>query len=147
MAFYGLPHPNAAAGAPAAPAHPPPKPQGARFELHTLPVRLRPAPFPISRFLNLSMVLHPGKRSNGCSCRFQIDPKSVADGDTINVYVDTADPRESGSVPREVQKAAEERAKARAAKNYQKADALQKVIVDAGYRFVELHIDHLFYLP
>ncbi|CAL4958436.1 unnamed protein product [Urochloa decumbens] len=83
---------------PAAP--PPPKPQGAKFELHTLP----------------------------------IDPKSVADGDTINVYVDTADPRESGSVPREVQKAAAERTKARAAKNYQKADALQKVIVDAGYR-------------
>jgi cysteinyl-tRNA synthetase len=64
----------------------------------------------------------------------QIDPKSVADGDTVNVYVDTADPREAGSVPREVQKAAAERAKARAAKNYQKADALQKIIVDAGYR-------------
>lgn len=69
---------------------------------------------------------------------YQIDPKSVADGDTINVYVDTADPRESGSVPREVQKAAAERAKARAVKNYQKADALQKVIVDAGYRFLSI---------
>ena len=63
---------------------------------------------------------------------YQIDPKSVADGDTVNVYIDTADPREA--VPREVQKAAAERAKARAAKNYQKADALQKIIVDAGYR-------------
>nr|CAB3476148.1 unnamed protein product [Digitaria exilis] len=86
LAFYGLPHPNAAASTPAATAPPPPKPKGAKFELHTLP----------------------------------IDPKSVADGDTINVYVDTADPRESGSVPREVQKAAEERAKARAvlAKKY-----------------------------
>lgn len=63
-----------------------------------------------------------------------IDPKSVADGDTVNVYVDAADPREAGSVPREVQKAAAERARARAAKDYQKADALQKVIVDAGYR-------------
>jgi hypothetical protein len=65
----------------------------------------------------------------------------VADGDTINVYVGGhgADPWEweSGSVPREVQKAAAERA----AKNYQKADALQKIIVDAGYRFLEVRID------
>ncbi|KAL5671124.1 hypothetical protein ACJX0J_015430, partial [Zea mays] len=103
LSFYGLPHPNAAAAAAGAPAaRPPPKKaqQGAKFELHTLP----------------------------------IDPKSVADGDTVNVYVDAADPREAGSVPREVQKAAAERARARAAKDYQKADALQKVIVDAGYR-------------
>ncbi|KAL6847985.1 hypothetical protein ACP4OV_022113 [Aristida adscensionis] len=106
LAFYGLPHPNAAATsapAPAPPHHaapPPPKPQGAKFELHTLPV----------------------------------DPKAVSDGDTINVYVDAADPRESGGVPREVQKAAAERARARAARDYHKADALQKIIVDAGYR-------------
>lgn len=60
----------------------------------------------------------------------------MADGDTITVYVDTADPRESNSVPREVQEAATERIKARAAKNYEKADTLQKIIVDAGYRQV-----------
>lgn len=42
LSFYGLPHPNAAAAAAGAPAaRPPPKKaqQGAKFELHTLPVR------------------------------------------------------------------------------------------------------------
>lgn len=78
----------------------------------------------------------PRLRDDQCSCRFshQVDAKSVADGDTVNVYVDTSDSRVCGSVPREVQKAAAERARARAAKNYQKADALLKTIVDAGYR-------------
>jgi len=56
LSFYGLPHPNAAAGTPAAPP-PPKKPQGAKFELHTLPVRARPAG---SRFLNLSVVAPTG---------------------------------------------------------------------------------------
>ncbi|KAM0889172.1 hypothetical protein ACQ4PT_027898 [Festuca glaucescens] len=63
-----------------------------------------------------------------------VDAKAVADGDTITVYVDMANPHESRNVPHEVQEAAVERIKARAAKNYQKADALQKIIVDAGYR-------------
>lgn len=58
----------------------------------------------------------------------------MADGDTITVYIDTADPRESGNVPREIQKAAAERTRARAARDYQKADGLQKMIADAGYR-------------
>jgi cysteinyl-tRNA synthetase len=70
-----------------------------------------------------------------CRCRVsQVNAKSVADGDTVTVYVDASDPRVCGSVPREVQRAAEERARARAAKNYQKADALLKTVVDAGYR-------------
>ncbi|CAM0879700.1 unnamed protein product [Alopecurus aequalis] len=76
------------------------RPQGVKYELHTLPV----------------------------------NAKDVADGDTITVYVDTADPREFSNVPRDVQEAAVERIKAREAKNYQKANALQKIIVDAGYR-------------
>lgn len=67
----------------------------------------------------------------------------MADGDTITVYVDTADPRESGSVPREVHEAAIARAKARAVRNYQKADALQKTIVDAGYRLTQTHMLYL----
>ncbi|KAJ4979888.1 hypothetical protein NE237_010668 [Protea cynaroides] len=65
-----------------------------------------------------------------------VDVKAVADGDTITVYVNTADPRESSCVPRDVQVAALERSKARAAKNYAKADAFQKNIVDAGYRIL-----------
>ncbi|CAL5366450.1 unnamed protein product [Camellia sinensis] len=63
-----------------------------------------------------------------------VDAKAVADGDTITVYVSTMDPRESSSVPIDVQIAAVERSKARAGKNYAKADALQKQIVDSGYR-------------
>ncbi|KAF8396990.1 hypothetical protein HHK36_018628 [Tetracentron sinense] len=63
-----------------------------------------------------------------------VDVKAVADGDTITVYVNTEDPRESSSVPRDVQVAATQRSKARAVKNYTKADELQKKIVDAGYR-------------
>jgi hypothetical protein len=72
-----------------------------------------------------------------------VDAKAVADGDTITVYVDMANPHESGNVPREVQEAAAERIKLRAAKNYQKADALQKIIVDAGYRSLRSNINEL----
>ncbi|VAH73116.1 unnamed protein product [Triticum turgidum subsp. durum] len=106
LAFYGLPHPNEAGSAPppAAGHHAPPaqhsapahKPQGVKFELHTLPV----------------------------------DAKAVADGDTVTVYVDTND------APSEIKKAAAERTKARAARNFPTADALQKTIADAGYRMV-----------
>ncbi|KAJ0978336.1 hypothetical protein J5N97_013810 [Dioscorea zingiberensis] len=67
-----------------------------------------------------------------------VDPKAVADGDTITVYVDTSSPRESGIVPREVHEAAIERARARAARNYKEADALQKIMVAAGYRVINL---------
>ena len=52
------------------------------------------------------------------------------------MYVSTLDPRESASVPRDVQIATVERSKARAQKNYTKADALHKTIIDSGYRLV-----------
>lgn len=63
-----------------------------------------------------------------------MDVKAVADGDTVTVYVSTMDPRESSSVPKEVQVAAAQRAKARAKRNYPEADALHKKITDMGYR-------------
>lgn len=69
-----------------------------------------------------------------CLDEKKVDAKAVADGDTVTVYVSTADPRESTCVPRDVQTAAVQRSKARAAKNYAKADALHKQIVDSGYR-------------
>lgn len=50
------------------------------------------------------------------------------------MYVSTADPRESSSIPNDVQMAAAERSEARAVRNYAKADALHKKIVDSGYR-------------
>lgn len=52
----------------------------------------------------------------------------------MTVYVSTADPRESSSVPRDVKTAAVQRSKARAGKNYTKADELHKKIIDSGYR-------------
>ena len=60
----------------------------------------------------------------------------MADGDTVTVYVSTTDPRESSCVPREVQVAAVQRSQARAEKNYTKADAIHKKIIDSGYRLV-----------
>ncbi|KAL1559403.1 arginine permease [Salvia divinorum] len=67
-----------------------------------------------------------------------VDPKAVADGDTITVYVSVEDSRESANVPREVQVAAVERAKARTQRNYDRADELHKHIIDAGYRVINL---------
>ncbi|GMN41208.1 hypothetical protein TIFTF001_010433 [Ficus carica] len=67
-----------------------------------------------------------------------VDAKAVADGDTVTVYVNTEDPRESSCVPRDVQTAAVQRSKARSQKNYAKADALHKQIIDSGYRVINL---------
>lgn len=57
----------------------------------------------------------------------------------MTVYVSTADPRESSSIPGDVQMAAVEREEARAERNYAKADALHKKIIDSGYR-LEIYI-------
>ena len=54
----------------------------------------------------------------------------------MTVYVSTTDPRESSCVPREVQVAAVQRSQARVEKNYTKADAIQKKIIESGYRLV-----------
>ncbi|KAL2227366.1 UNVERIFIED_CONTAM: Staphylococcal-like nuclease CAN2 [Sesamum indicum] len=72
-----------------------------------------------------------------------VDAKAVADGDTINVYISTRDPRESSNVPREVQVAAVERSKARAQKNYNKADELHRQIIDAGYRVLTVQNEEI----
>lgn len=107
LAFYGLPLPHSLVeltnGAP------PSRPQGLKFELHTIPV----------------------------------DAKAVADGDTITVYVSTADPRESSIVPRDVQVAAVQRAKARAQRNYDHADELHKQMNDLGYRVINLQNEEI----
>lgn len=67
-----------------------------------------------------------------------VDAKAVADGDTVTIYVSTAEPRESSCVPREVQTALVQRSQARSRKNYEKADALHKQIIDSGYRVINL---------
>nr|CAB3476146.1 unnamed protein product [Digitaria exilis] len=61
---------------------------------------------------------------------------AVTDGDTITVYVNVANHPESVNVPQEVRKAATERIKAQMTKNYQQADALQKIMKGSGYRFL-----------
>lgn len=67
-----------------------------------------------------------------------VDEKAVSDGDTITVYVSAADPRESSLLPREVQVLATQRSKARAQKDYAKADALHKKITDLNYRMINV---------
>ncbi|CAL0307567.1 unnamed protein product [Lupinus luteus] len=72
-----------------------------------------------------------------------VDAKAVADGDTITVYVSTTDPRESSIVPGNVHTAAVERAEARARRDYTKADALHKQIIDSGYRVIPVQEEEI----
>ncbi|KAF3327418.1 nuclease CAN2 [Carex littledalei] len=65
-----------------------------------------------------------------------VEAKLVGDGDGMTVHVNTEDPRESGTVPIEVQEAAIERRQARAIRDYVRADALHKIIMDCGYRVI-----------
>ncbi|CAH2058625.1 unnamed protein product [Thlaspi arvense] len=67
-----------------------------------------------------------------------VDPKAVADGDTITVYVSSSDPIVSSSIPREVNVAVVQRAKAREKKDYTKADELHQKIIDSGYRVLNI---------
>lgn len=67
-----------------------------------------------------------------------VGAKAVADGDTITAYVSTSDPRESCLVPQDIQIAALERSEARAQRDYVRADALHKSMVDAGYRVLNI---------
>ncbi|KAI3846029.1 hypothetical protein MKW92_016119 [Papaver armeniacum] len=67
---------------------------------------------------------------------FRVDARNVSDGDCLTVYVDVVDTREASNVPKVVQIAISEQLKARAFKNYAKADTLNKMIVDAGYRLL-----------
>ncbi|KAI6691873.1 hypothetical protein NL676_019583 [Syzygium grande] len=83
----------------------------------------------------------PASLPQGVVFEFQtipVDARCVTDGDGITVYVSTSDPRESCLVPQEVQIAAIERSEARAQRDYTRADALHKIIVDAGYRVINV---------
>lgn len=67
-----------------------------------------------------------------------VDAKAVADGDTVTVYVSVSDPRESSLLPKAVEVAASQRSKARAERNYTKADALHKQIIELNYRMINV---------
>ena len=58
----------------------------------------------------------------------------MGDGDSISVYVSANNRRESAHIPLEVNRAAAERSRARAVRDFVTADALRKIIQDAGYR-------------
>ncbi|XP_022764952.1 staphylococcal-like nuclease CAN2 isoform X2 [Durio zibethinus] len=72
-----------------------------------------------------------------------VDGNTVPDGDGINVYVSTVDPRESSIVPRDVLIAADQRSKARAKKNYDKADELRQKIIESGYQVINLQNEQI----
>ncbi|WRX19747.1 Staphylococcal nuclease (SNase-like) [Theobroma cacao] len=72
-----------------------------------------------------------------------VDGSTVPDGDGINVYVNTADPRESSSVPRDVLLAAVRRSKARAKKNYARADELRQKIIELGYQVINIQNEEI----
>ncbi|CAN6995198.1 hypothetical protein BRARA_E00549 [Brassica rapa] len=91
--------------------------------------------------VELSTEAPPDSLPEGVLFEFQtlpVDPKAVADGDTITVYVSTSDPVVSSSVPREVNVAAVKRAKARERKDYTKADAHHQKIIDSGFRVLNI---------
>ncbi|KAI3899923.1 hypothetical protein MKW92_024157 [Papaver armeniacum] len=135
-------------------AKPPPKTpeQASRLVMQTLQNNQKADIEGLLKFYGLS-VLHehqidiaavevfPPPRPKGVEFElhtFPVDAYAVADGDGLTVYVDVADPREATiSVPEDVQAAVSERSKARASKDYTKADALHKTIVDAGYRILK----------
>ncbi|RZC63205.1 hypothetical protein C5167_024963 [Papaver somniferum] len=66
----------------------------------------------------------------------QIVCGGITAGDCLTVYLDVADTTEAPNVPKVVQIAVSERLKARAFKDYAKADALYKKIVDSDYRLL-----------
>lgn len=72
-----------------------------------------------------------------------VDAKAVADGDTITVYVSTADSRESAFVPGNVHAAAVRRSEARARRNFAEADAFHKQIIDSGYRVIPVENEEI----
>nr|XP_011469960.1 PREDICTED: staphylococcal-like nuclease CAN2 isoform X1 [Fragaria vesca subsp. vesca] len=125
LAFYGLPLPQTlvqlSTGVPTS------LPQGVQYEFQTLPVI---ATILVIYFLGTQGVQYELQT-------LPVDAKAVADGDTVTVYVSTADPRESSNVPTEVQAAIIQREKAREKRNYAKADELHKKIIDAGYRVLQ----------
>ncbi|TYJ16628.1 hypothetical protein E1A91_A10G268100v1 [Gossypium mustelinum] len=69
--------------------------------------------------------------------------KTVPDGDGLNVYVDTDDPRESSNIPGDVLMAADQRSEARAMKNYAVADELHQKIIKSGYRVIDFQNEEI----
>ncbi|TYI63107.1 hypothetical protein E1A91_D10G298800v1 [Gossypium mustelinum] len=72
-----------------------------------------------------------------------VDGNTVPDGDGLNVYVNTDDPRESSNIPRAVLMAAVQRSEARAMKNYARADELRRNIIQSGYQVIDFQNEQI----
>jgi len=66
---------------------------------------------------------------------YQVHNKCIGDGDGFTAYVNTAEPRESGNVPLEVHEMVIKRTQARADRDYPTANALQRSLDEAGYKY------------
>ncbi|TYI63101.1 hypothetical protein E1A91_D10G298300v1 [Gossypium mustelinum] len=73
----------------------------------------------------------------------EVDGNTVPDGDGLNVYVNTDDPRESSNIPRAVLMAAVQRSEARAMKNYARADELRRNIIQSGYQVIDFQNEQI----
>ncbi|XP_062095259.1 staphylococcal-like nuclease CAN2 isoform X2 [Humulus lupulus] len=67
-----------------------------------------------------------------------VDPRAVQDGDSVTVYVSTEDPRESVSIPPQVNFFAGKRLKARINRDNGKAKELHDKIINSGYRVLKI---------
>ncbi|KAM6574991.1 staphylococcal-like nuclease CAN2 isoform X1 [Cannabis sativa] len=67
-----------------------------------------------------------------------VDPRAVQDGDSVTVYVSTEDPRESVSIPPQVNLFAGKRLKARSRNDNGKAKELHDKIINSGYRVLKI---------
>ncbi|MCL7036944.1 hypothetical protein MKW94_027106 [Papaver nudicaule] len=129
-------------------AKPPPRTpeQASRLVIQTLDIAdveglLKFYGLPILRdWVEVPAVQFPPPRAEGVKFvlqTFRVDPRNVAEGSCIAVYVNAADPREAPHVPKVVQEALSERLKARANLDYAVAEAFYQNIVDAGYRLLK----------
>ncbi|KHG04981.1 Uncharacterized protein 38 [Gossypium arboreum] len=90
----------------------------------------------------------PTRLSDGVICEGLSLPegvvgKTVPDGDGLNVYVNTDDPRESSNIPGDVLMAADQRSEARAMKNYAVADKLHQKNIESGYRVIDFQNEEI----
>ncbi|KHG16127.1 Uncharacterized protein 38 [Gossypium arboreum] len=141
LEFYGLPHPSILAeistGAPTRLSDGViceglSLPEGVKFEMHTLPA---------TRYKNPGII--DNRHSEYNTSAVEVVGKTVPDGDGLNVYVNTDDPRESSNIPGDVLMAADQRSEARAMKNYAVADKLHQKNIESGYRVIDFQNEEI----
>ncbi|PPS11926.1 hypothetical protein GOBAR_AA08687 [Gossypium barbadense] len=134
LEFYGLPHPsNLAEISTGVPTR---LPEFVRFQGGTrLPE--------FARFQGGTRLPEFVQFQSGTTLPEEVVGKTIPDGDGLNVYVDTDDPRESSNIPGDVLMAADQRSEARAMKNYAVADELHQKIIKSGYRVIDFQNEEI----